>query len=196
MRGTTRTGIPIAVLMVLGALGLASCAPRGGSTLASGVDTLARGKYLVTVIACGDCHTPGAMYGSPDMSRQLSGSEVGWKGPWGVSYARNLTPDAETGIGAWSDEQLINAFRTGMRPDGRHLSPPMPWPDFANLTDEDAHAVAAYLKSLPPVRHKVPDPLPPGVTPAGSVFDLSAPPPPWDAPRQPAGAPDTTQAGV
>jgi mono/diheme cytochrome c family protein len=192
MPSTVRSAV-FAVLLVLGALDLASCSPRGMSTKASGVDTLARGQYLVTVMGCADCHTPGYFYGAPDTTRRLSGSEVGWKGPWGVSYARNITPDTDTGIGSWTEEQIINAVRAGTRPDGSHLLPPMPWPDFAALTDEDAHAVARYLKSLPAIQHKVPDALPPGKTPAGSVFDMSAPPSAWDAPRQPA---DTTHKGA
>ncbi len=147
-----------------------------------------RGRYLVTLMGCNDCHTPGALYGAPDFKRQLSGSEVGWKGPWGVSYPRNLTPDAETGIGKWSEKEIVAALRTGMRPNGTVLQPPMPWPNCTQLTDEDAFAVAAYLKSIPAVSHKVPDLLAPGQPVTGAYLEFP-PPPAWDAPRPDQGTP-------
>ena len=60
---------------------------------------IARGRYLAQIMSCGDCHTPGKSYGEPDSARAFAGSELGWKGPWGVRYAANLTPDLDTGIG-------------------------------------------------------------------------------------------------
>jgi mono/diheme cytochrome c family protein len=144
---------------------------------------LARGEYLVTIEGCGDCHTPGTLYGAPDMARQLAGSELGWQGPWGVSYARNLTPDPQTGLGTWSEDQIVSTLKTGKRADGSPLLPPMPWPNTARMTDEDLHAVAVYLKSLPPVEHQVPAVIPPGKPVSGSVIVIP-PPSAWDAPRQ------------
>ena len=138
-----------------------------------------RGRYLVTAMPCVDCHTPGTFYGAPDTTRMYSGSELGWVGPWGVVYAANLTPDS-TGLGAWTEDQIVTAMRTGNRPDGRQLSPIMPWEVFANLSDEDAHAIAAYLKTLKPVHHKVPAPVPPGKKPSGATIAFP-PPPAWDA---------------
>ena len=117
-------------------------------------------------------------------SRRLSGSELGWKGPWGVTYARNLTPDLDTGIGYWSEDQIVASLRTGMRPDGGVLLPPMPWPDFSALTDADAHAIAAYLMIIPPVAHEVPAKVPPGAAANGSIIEFP-PPSAWDAPRHP-----------
>lgn len=119
-----------------------------------------RGKYLVGVSGCNDCHTPGYFFGKPDMKRYLGGSEVGFEIPGlGVFHGPNLTPDKETGLGAWTDQQIVVALRTGTRPDGRILAPIMPWRAFASLTDADAKAMAVYLKSLPPVRNKVPGPF-------------------------------------
>ncbi len=141
-----------------------------------------RGAYLAMVSGCGDCHTPGGMYGAPDQARQLSGSDLGWRGPWGTSYAPNLTPDAETGLGNWSEGDIVRAVRTGVSRTGKPLMPPMPWTDFAHYTDEDAFAVAAYLKSLPAVKHRVPKALPPDVRPEGAFVPIP-PPPAWDAPR-------------
>lgn len=160
-----------------------SCAPPAQQTSATGVaDTLARGEYLTTLIGCQDCHTPGAFYGAPDASRQLSGSELGWQGPWGVTYASNLTPDRETGLGKWTRAQIVAALRTGQRPDGSPLLPPMPWPSYARLTDADANAIAAYLQSLPALAHHVPDKLAAGQPVKGPV--IAVPPPgAWDAPR-------------
>ena len=148
-----------------------------------------RGKYLVSVLGCVDCHTPGAFYGTPDATRMLSGSELGWTGPWGTTYARNLTPDS-TGLAAWSDEDVVRAIRTGQRPDHSPILPPMPWPVYGNLTDDDAFAVAAYLKTIPPVSHRPPDRLLPGAkAPAALVFP---PPPAWDARNLPPPPADTT----
>jgi mono/diheme cytochrome c family protein len=141
-----------------------------------------RGEYLVQTIGCGHCHTPGGIYGEPDPTRLLSGSEVGWKGRWGVSYPRNLTPDSATGIGTWSEEQIVTALRTLKRPDGSTLHLPMPWNHFVYLSETDARAIGAYLKSVPPVRHRVPDYLPPGGKAKGAVIEFP-PPPEWDAPR-------------
>ncbi|MEQ1831606.1 MAG: cytochrome c [Candidatus Eisenbacteria bacterium] len=141
-----------------------------------------RGKYLVTIMACNDCHTPGTFYGVPDFGRFLSGSELGWVGPWGVVYAANLTSDPETGLGKWKPDEIAMAIRSGNRPDGRQLAPAMPWLNYSNLTDDDALAIAAYLKTLKPVKHAVPKPLPPGEAAKGPV--LAFPPPSaWDAPR-------------
>jgi len=138
-----------------------------------------RGRYLVSVIGCGDCHTPGALSGGADTTRALSGSEMGWVGPWGTAYSANLTPDS-TGLQAWTEEQIVTAIRTGNRPDGRQLSPAMPWMTLANLTDEDAGSIAAYLKTIPAVAHRAPAPVPPGQKVAGSLL-VFPPPSEWDA---------------
>ncbi len=117
---------------------------------------LARGKYIVSIAGCSDCHTPGGMLGSPDMKRYLGGSDVGFSIPGqGVFVGGNLTPDAETGLGKWTADQIVTAIRKGKRPDGSELSGVMPSASFAHLTDDDAVAVAAFLKSLPPVPNKI-----------------------------------------
>lgn len=121
-----------------------------------------RGRYIATIAGCGDCHTPGYFLGQPDMARALGGSEVGFEMPGlGIFHGPNLTPDAETGLGTWTAEQIVTAVRTGQRPDGRMLAPVMPWMNLAALTDEDAFALAAYLQSLPPVSNRVPGPVGP-----------------------------------
>jgi mono/diheme cytochrome c family protein len=121
-----------------------------------------RGKYLVQISGCSDCHTPGGMLGQPDMARYLGGSDVGFAIPGvGIFLGPNLTPDQETGLGGWTNDQIIAAFRTGKRPDGRMLSEVMPYPSFAHLTDQDAQAIAAFLKSLPPIKNKTPGPFGP-----------------------------------
>ena len=81
---------------------------------------VARGRFLVTIAGCSDCHTPGALLGSPDMKRYLGGSDVGFAIPGvGVFVGQNLTPDKETGLGSWTDEQIIAAIRAGKTPEGR-----------------------------------------------------------------------------
>ena len=99
------------------------------------------------------CHTPGALLGKPDATRTLAGSEVGFGIPGvGVFVGGNLTPDKETGLGDLTTEQIIAAITKGVMPNGRKLFPVMPWPDLAHLSSDDAQAIAAYLKSLPPVK--------------------------------------------
>ena len=181
-----------ALLLVMLALGTAVSAGSGTRAKAAAAKPtpaalLAQGRYLVTIMACNDCHTPGTFYGAPDASRFLAGSEMGWGGPWGVAYAANLTPDAETGLGKWTEAQIAKALRTGNRPDGRQLAAIMPWQDFAALSDHDALAIAAYLKSLPPVKHAVPKPVEPGQPVQGPVAVFPAPSA-WDAPRTPPSA--------
>jgi len=132
-----------------------------------------RGKYLVIVGGCSDCHTPGTFLGKPDMTRFLGGSDVGFAIPGvGVFPGRNLTPDKETGIGAWTDEQIIKAMTTGERPDGRMLVPIMPWPALSQLTAADANAIVAYLRSIKPVSNAVPGPFGPNDTPSVLVFTI------------------------
>jgi mono/diheme cytochrome c family protein len=148
-----------------------------------------RGEYLVTIGLCHDCHTPlvvGPDGPAPDMKRALSGHPQGivvkapavlpepwtgamsgtltaWSGPWGVSFSANLTPDSETGIlRDFTEDQFIQTLRTGRHQgQGREILPPMPWPLIGKMTDEDLKAVFAYLRQIPAVKNKVPDPIPP-----------------------------------
>ena len=106
---------------------------------------IARGKYLVTIAGCNDCHTPGYFLGKPDMARFLGGSDVGFEMPGlGVFHGPNLTPDKATGLGDWTDAEIVAAIQKGQRPDGRMLAPIMPWHAFANLTKQDVDAIVAY----------------------------------------------------
>jgi len=137
---------------------------------------IARGKYLVTLGGCNDCHTPGYFFGNPDMSRFLGGSDVGFEIPGqGVFVGRNITPDKETGIGSWTPEQIVTAIQTGKRPDGRILAPIMPWHAFAKLTADDALAIAAFLQGLNPVSNQVPGPFKPGEKVSTFVFRIVPP---------------------
>jgi len=142
-------------------------------SLAVAQSQIERGKYLVTVGGCNDCHTPGSFLGRPDMTRMLGGSDVGFAIPGlGVFVGRNLTPDKETGLGAWSTEDIIAAITTGKRPDGRVLAPIMPWMELSQLTSADAQAIAAYLQSIPPVKNAVPGPFGPNEKPSVLVFTI------------------------
>jgi mono/diheme cytochrome c family protein len=154
---------------------------------------IARGKYLVTVGGCNDCHTPlkmGPKGPEPDMTRMLSGhpeqfviaapakmpseqwmvasapTNTAHSGPWGVSFTANLTPDENTGLGIWTEEMFIKALRTGRHMGAsREILPPMPWFNYGQMTDEDLKAVYAYLRSIPAIHNRVPDPLPPAGVP-------------------------------
>ena len=128
-----------------------------------------RGEYLVELLGCGACHTEGALEGAPQMNMALAGSSIGiaWSNPLGdqypgIVYPPNITPDKETGIGDWSDSQIADAVRAGL---GRHASrriTVMPWQGYAKISKEDIEAIVAYLRSVPPVHHEVPDEVAPG----------------------------------
>lgn len=123
--------------------------------------TIKRGEYLTQIMLCADCHSPHTKEGGPDLTRALSGG-LGFEVPGlGIFWAPNLTP-ADSGLAEWSDDDIVTAIRTGVRPDGRELAPIMPAAFFAALTDADAHAIARYLKSVEPIENKVPDPVGPG----------------------------------
>jgi mono/diheme cytochrome c family protein len=155
--------VPVTALLLLGA---------GHDAAKAQSDRVARGKYLVTIMSCHDCHTPGYFLGKPDMDRFLGGSDVGFKIPPGVFHGANLTPDKETGLGKWTDGEIITAIRTGKRPDGRELAPVMPYHAFAQLTDPDVKAIVAYLRTLPPVKNKVPGPFGPDEKPTGFIMTV------------------------
>lgn len=134
-----------------------------------------RGEYLARIMDCGGCHTPGYLLGKPDMERYLGGSDVGFEIPeLGIFYPPNLTND-ETGLAAWSEEDIVTAVRTGVRPDGRELAPIMPWHAYAALTDEDAYALARFIKSVKPIANKVPDPVGPGERPPLPYMTIKMP---------------------
>jgi mono/diheme cytochrome c family protein len=135
-----------------------------------------RGKYLVTLGGCNDCHTPGYFFGNPDTSRFLGGSDVGFEIPGqGVFVGSNITPDKKTGIGNWTPEQIVKAIQAGERPDGRILAPIMPWHAFATFTRDDAMAIAAFLQSLKPVSHQIPGPFKPGEKVSTFMFRIVPP---------------------
>ena len=135
-----------------------------------------RGKYLASFGGCDHCHTPGYFLGKPDAARQFSGSDVGFKvGDLGIFVGPNLTSDKETGLGAWTDEQIAAVLTTGVRPDGRILAPIMPWRSFAKMTKTDVAALVAYLRTLPPITNKVPGPFGPDEKPPIFVMRLTPP---------------------
>lgn len=116
---------------------------------------LERGRYLMqAVVACGNCHTPQGPKG-PEPGKELAGGlpfdEPGFK-----AFASNITPDADTGIGRWTDAQIVSAIREGKRPDGSLIGPPMPFEQYRHLSDRDAAAIVAYLRSVPPVKNTSP----------------------------------------
>jgi mono/diheme cytochrome c family protein len=155
---------------------LALAALSSTAAVAADPAAIARGKYLVTIASCHDCHTPGYFLGKPDMARYLGGSDVGFELPGlGVFHGPNLTPDKETGLGNWTDAQVLAALQTGVRPDGRVLAPIMPWRAFASLTKQDAQAIVAFLRSVPPVSHKAPGPFGPTETPTSFVMKVVPP---------------------
>jgi mono/diheme cytochrome c family protein len=188
---------PAVVMVGIAGLGL-SPSSVAQSSAATGApphaDKATRGKYLVTIAGCNDCHTPlkdGPDGPEPDMSRMLSGhpetiaiasapsapqspwavtitaSNTAWSGFWGVSYSANLTPDADTGLGRWTLRNFKDTIRTGRHLGrGRPVLPPMPIPMYKHMTDEDLEAVFAYLQTIPPVRNRVPQPLSPSASTA------------------------------
>ena len=147
-------------------IALATLALAGLTIGAQAQTPVERGLYLVTLSGCNDCHTPGGLLGSPDKTRILAGSDVGFGDPAsGVWIGGNLTPDKETGLGNWTTDQIVASFTKGKLPNGRDLSEIMPWRALSHLTNDDALAISAYLQSLPPVKNAVPGPYKAGETP-------------------------------
>jgi hypothetical protein len=165
--------------------------PAGHAVASEDSQLIERGRYLVTIAGCHDCHTP-KVFGSDGMDFDstlfLSGHPAGlenpeipenalgenawgglinhhltaWVGPWGVSFTQNITPDVETGIGSWTLDMFIGAMRTGKHMgEGRPILPPMPWFLYSRMTDEDLEAVYRYLRTIKPIRNPVPEPIPP-----------------------------------
>ncbi len=151
-----------------------SCAVALQHGARSAADDLAeRGRYLVSIIPCTDCHTPGTLYGKPDMAKYLAGSDTGFFIPnLGFFYGENLTPDDETGLGKWSVEQIARAITDGVDPTGRKLAPSMPAEVFHHMTKHDALAIATYLKTLPPIHNKTTGPLGPTQKPTGYILQV------------------------
>ena len=177
----------ISFLLVVSQL---SCTGEGTAKPKTQEEMVALGKYIVQTGGCDDCHTPkvfterGPIF---DTTRSLSGfpqDEVlpeidmniigpdkwvmtekhlgAWVGPWGISYASNLTPDKATGIGTLTEEMFIKIMREGKYMGvGRPILPPMPWEVIGKKTDEDLKAIYAYLMSIKPIHNEVPQPTPP-----------------------------------
>src|SRR6476660_468927 len=181
------------MLVGLAALGfLAILVPSGsaegqarpaGRQSAVGAKKVERGKYLVTIMSCNDCHTPfkmGPRGPEPDMTRMLSGHPEGmkvppppklagpwmaaavpnsaWAGPWGISYSANLTPDKNTGMGIWTEDMFLKSMKGGKHMGtSREIQPPMPWQWIGKATVDDLKAIFAYLRSVPPIANHVPD---------------------------------------
>jgi mono/diheme cytochrome c family protein len=177
--------LPIILIIIAISLATVASAKRTARVQSeTAAAQLQRGEYLVTIGGCNDCHTPfkmGPNGPEPDMERMLSGhpesvvmppppkGEGPWivassatntahAGPWGVSFARNLTPDQQTGIGIWTEEMFIKTIRSGRHWGvSRPILPPMPWFNYAKMTDDDLKAVYAYLRSIKPIENQVPD---------------------------------------
>jgi len=180
--------VPFALLAVALMVPLAGCSPEAASGNAISQEKIDRGRYLVATGGCGDCHTPKMMTPEgpkEDQGRLLAGfpegtqlppapagsgpwiasaswDQTAWAGPWGVSYSSNLTPDRNTGLGIWTEDMFVKAMRTGRHMGvSRPILPPMPWTALKNMSDEDLKAIYAYLRTIPAVSNRVPEPLPP-----------------------------------
>src|SRR5690242_18237824 len=129
---------------------LVLCGAVRGEAAEPSAETIARGKALVLAGDCGSCHTA-------DPAKPLSGGRR-IATPFGGVYAPNLTPDNETGLGSWRDEDFLRALRLGIAPDGSRYYPAFPYPYFTKLTRDDIFAIRAYLASLAPVSNKAPPP--------------------------------------
>lgn len=187
----TRRKHPAPSRAMIGAAALAMAALSSPANAADTEGPVARGRYLVFAGACADCHTPwkpGPDGPAPDPSRWLSGhpeglalppppamsegpwlvsiaaSNTAWSGPWGVSFTANLTPDPDTGLGRWTARNFVDAIRNGRHMGrGRPILPPMPYPMYREMSDDDLEAIFAYLQSIPAIRNQVPEPLPPAI---------------------------------
>ena len=163
------------LVCLLAALALAGCASGSAPTARRDDAQVTRGLYLARIMDCGGCHTPGSLTGRPDPDRLLGGSDVGFQFPGGVVYPPNLTPDPSAGLGRWTDDEIIRAVRQGVGRDGRALVPIMPWPSYAVLTESDARALVAYLRSIAPVAHRAPASVKAGQTPKAPYLTVVKP---------------------
>jgi cytochrome c553 len=162
--------VSLVLLMMLAVSSTASSQQSAG-----GDAQIQRGQYLVGITGCHDCHSPKVSGMTPDMTRSLSGRPAttplpsptkdeihasldltAWTGPWGFSVASNLTPDPATGIGTrYNEASFITAMRTGKKPNGTQMQPPMPQEVYQNMTDDDLRAIWAYLRTVKPIRNAV-----------------------------------------
>ena len=152
----------------------ASPYPSAKPETAAPAGTAARGAQLVMLGGCHDCHTPKLQNGELDKARLLSGHPesaplapevsggvttnlllTSWRGPWGLTLTRNLTPDPESGLGKWTFEDFKKTMRTGINPKGEILRPPMPIAMYQNLPESDLKAIWAYLRTLKPIHNNV-----------------------------------------
>jgi mono/diheme cytochrome c family protein len=125
-----------------------------GASASSAETPLERGTYLMnSIVACGNCHTPKGPDGRALVDKELSGGDP-IDSPVFHAIPANITPDKETGIGNWTDEQIVNAIRNGKRPDGTIIGPPMPIAFYRDMSDSDAKAIVAYLRSIRPISNK------------------------------------------
>jgi mono/diheme cytochrome c family protein len=182
-------GRVVVTAAAVGVMAMAAYGVRAdaGFDTAAQADRVKRGEYLVNAVGgCNDCHTPmklGPNGPEPDMTKFLSGhqadeklppppaasgpwiatvsaSGTAWSGPWGISYTQNLTPDMETGLGNYTEDQFLMTIRVGKKQGrGRALLPPMPWMVYGKMTDEDLKSIYAYLRTIKPLRNRVPDPV-------------------------------------
>src|SRR5262245_36696274 len=187
MSSTSQTTTMILGKLALAtALAAAACTPKAPPRDIA-AERVAHGKQLVTIGGCHDCHTPmkfdpeigmpvpdmtrmlsGHPEGAPDPASSLTGHDAAVFGPtftsfrlpFGVVYTANLTPDADTGLGSWTEEMVVKAVRTGrhMGGNGRPILPPMPWPNVGMQSDDDIKAIFAYLRTIPAIRNDVPAP--------------------------------------
>jgi len=173
-------------LVVVAAMALMFLGAERQITVAKTESRIERGRALVNFGGCNDCHTPfklGPHGAEPVMTRALSGhpaslvmppppklsgpwvwaaagTNTAFAGPWGVSYARNLTPEQVTGLGIWTEDMFVKTMRTGRHMGvSRPLLPPMPWQSLNSLPDEDLRSIYAYLRTIKPIRNEVPDPV-------------------------------------
>lgn len=181
----------ILLVMGLVGLVLVACNNSSAEKSMTQEEMIARGEHLVRVGDCGICHTPKIMSERgpvEDSSKLFAGhlasdpipaypaeffagsgwmaatnpSMTAWAGPWGISFASNLTPHQVYGSGAWTETSFIQAMRNGKHlGQGRPILPPMPWQAVSHQTDEDLRAIFAYLKSIRPIDNQVPQPVPP-----------------------------------
>jgi mono/diheme cytochrome c family protein len=168
---------------------VAATAPSADDAASTAAARIERGAYIVNSFGCQDCHTPlklGPNGPEPDATRMFSGHPEGlvmppapklpagpwavvvaatntaWAGPWGTSFTANLTPDRETGIGSWTEQDFLDTVRSARHQGrGRPILPPMPIQMLNNMTDEDLLSIYAYLRTVPAVKNKVPQPLAP-----------------------------------
>jgi mono/diheme cytochrome c family protein len=151
-----RLGIPLLIVLIAMIMVVAPAGAKPAAQEGDDDDLVAKGQYLAEITGCIGCHTPIDERGQQVPNMVAAGGYPFALGEQGTVFTKNITPDEETGVGSWTDQEIKDAITTGVSPDGLHLHPIMPYFFFNKMADDDLDAIVAWMRSLPPIKNEVP----------------------------------------